>query len=426
MLLIFLTTAIDYWCGLKIEDSSDRKTKKFFVAVSVISNLVVLGFFKYFNFFSESLNALLGRFGVPAFHVPWHIILPVGISFYTFQSMSYVIDVYRSDIKAARNFFDFALFVSFFPQLVAGPIERASHLLPQVLRKREVTWDGFYEGGFLISWGLFEKIFIAGNLARIVDPIFGGPGPYQGAAVLLALYAFAFQIFCDFDAYSNMARGLAKCMGFELIFNFNLPYFSQNIREFWQRWHISLSTWLRDYLYIPLGGSRGSSLLTYRNLLLTMLLGGLWHGAAWTFVAWGVYHGVCLSVHRFWSTHIKSKGTARGAGEIPHFIKIIVCFHVVTLGWLFFRAQSMGQVKAMAQSLVFNFHFSSQDTFAYLVFALIVLPLIGVQVGQYLTKDLMFLYRQHWVLKTVAYAFLTYLVLGWGVMRAEEFIYFQF
>jgi len=295
--LIFISTVLDYICGIKIYNSNSVKRKRFFLFLSVFGNLSILGFFKYFNFFVGDLTALINYFGFSFQTHSLNIILPVGISFYTFQTMSYTIDIYRDKLRPTRRFFDFALFVAFFPQLVAGPIERARNLLPQILSPRTFSVDRFYEGCYLIFWGLFQKIVIADNLAKMVVPVFGD-WQYESGKVLLALYAFAFQIFCDFAGYSNIARGLGRVMGFEIMVNFRLPYFATNPREFWRRWHISLSSWLRDYLYIPLGGSRKGAIFTCRNILITMLLGGLWHGAAWTFVFWGVYHSFLLVAHR--------------------------------------------------------------------------------------------------------------------------------
>ncbi|MBE9529897.1 MAG: MBOAT family protein, partial [Proteobacteria bacterium] len=296
--LIAISTVVDYFCGLKIYESREKQKRKLFLFISVCSNLTILGFFKYFNFFTDNLYALLNGFGFSPDPFFLNIILPVGISFYTFQTISYSIDIYRKELNPTRKFLDFALFVSFFPQLVAGPIERAKNLLPQMLLPRKLTVDKFYEGCYLIFWGLFLKVFIADNLARMVDPVFSSSGPYDGVRVLLALYAFAFQIFGDFAGYSNIARGLAKCMGFDLMVNFNLPYFAVNPKDFWQRWHISLSTWFRDYLYIPLGGNRHGQMNTCRNLAITMLLCGLWHGAAWTFIVWGAYHALLQIIHK--------------------------------------------------------------------------------------------------------------------------------
>ena len=269
--LILISTLVDYQAGLKIASSDQRGQKRFWLFCSVATNLSLLGFFKYFNFFAENLAGLFGLFGIQLDPVTLRIVLPVGISFYTFQTMSYTIDIYRGKLAPTRSLPDFALFVAFFPQLVAGPVERARNLLPQILAPRTVTREGFFQGCFLIGWGLFEKVFIADNLARIVDPVFATDGSWGGATILLACYAFAFQIFCDFDGYSNIARGIGKCLGFEIMINFNLPYFAVNPSDFWKRWHISLSSWLRDYLDIPRGGIRSGTWMTYRNLALTML-----------------------------------------------------------------------------------------------------------------------------------------------------------
>ena len=297
--LLILSTLVDYSCGLWIDRFESRRGRRWMLAISVVLNLGVLGYFKYYYFFAESLQALLLRGGasVSLWHVK-KVVLPIGISFYTFQSMSYVIDVYRREIKPTRNLIQFAAFVSFFPHLVAGPIMRATSLLPQVCSRRRFDLKQFYEGAYLIFWGLVKKVVVADNLALLVNDLFGRWQSLDGGLSLLAVYAFAFQIYCDFSGYTDIARGVGKCLGFEIPLNFNLPYFATSPRDFWSRWHISLSNWLRDYLYIPLGGSRSSSLLTCRNLMLTMVLGGLWHGAAWTFVAWGFYQGVLLVLHR--------------------------------------------------------------------------------------------------------------------------------
>ena len=299
--LIFLSTVIDYIAGGIIYSAGpNQRRRKAAVVVSMTSNLVILGFFKYFNFFADNLSAVLQYAGLPAFTRHLNIILPVGISFYTFQAMSYALDIYRGHLKPARSFLNFATFVAYFPQLVAGPIERASNLLPQIENPRTITRAGIESGAWLIFWGLFKKCVIADNLAVLVDGVFGATGA-TGATSLLALYAFAFQILCDFSGYSDIARGLARWMGVELMLNFNNPYAALNPKDFWSRWHISLSSWLRDYLYIPLGGNRKGRRRTYINLALTMLLGGLWHGAAWTFVTWGAFHGLLLVIYHRWA-----------------------------------------------------------------------------------------------------------------------------
>lgn len=424
--LILLTTVVDYWCGLAIESAASARGKKKYILISVISNLLGLGVFKYYDFFVSSLIDLFSFWGIPVNIRLIHVILPVGISFYTFQSLSYTVDVYRGTLKAARRFSDFALFVAFFPQLVAGPIERASHLLPQVINTRKFSSSQFYAGCYLMFWGLFEKIFIAGNMARMVDPVFAKTSFDSGGEVLVAVYAFAFQIFCDFDAYSNIARGAAKCLGFDLMINFRLPYFSTNPQEFWSRWHISLSTWLRDYLYIPLGGNKKWKWLTYRNLFLTMALGGLWHGAAYTFVLWGIYHGTLLVLHRMLVSRKKINSQNRPAFTWGTPFKMLFVFHLVCFGWLLFRAESLQQVGQMLCALGRNFVFDTHTGGLFLKFILFLLPLWVVQIGQYKTNDLDVLYRQHWVLKTFIYALMTHLMLGWGIMTADEFIYFQF
>jgi alginate O-acetyltransferase complex protein AlgI len=298
VLLMLVSTVFDYFAGLLIAASAEHKIRRRWLIFSMVGNLGLLCFFKYFNFFIASAQALLHTLGFQS--DPWvlSIILPIGISFYTFQSMSYTIDVYRNEIKPTRRFLDFALAVSFFPHLVAGPIMRASMLLPQIERPRRMTWDGWCRGWVLIVIGLFKKVCIADVVSGSADMVFAHPEQCSWPVLLFGLYCFALQIYADFSGYTDIARGVARLIDFELPENFNQPYFAANITDFWRRWHISLSTWLRDYLYIPLGGNRHGTWKTYRNLFLTMLLGGLWHGASWTFVVWGGLHGVYLAVHK--------------------------------------------------------------------------------------------------------------------------------
>ena len=428
LFLILFSTTIDYFLGQKIYRETNIDRKKWLIAFSVIVNLSFLGFFKYFNFFTGSLGSLLQTFGFsPNFRL-LHIVLPVGISFYTFQSMSYTIDIYRGHVKPASHFADFALFVSFFPQLVAGPIQRASHLLPQVTSPRTIRVEEVYEGGYLMLWGLFQKMFVADHLAQVVDLVFNQPAPYHGAQVLLAVYAFAFQIYCDFAGYSNIARGIGKCMGFDLIANFNLPYFAENPSDFWKRWHISLSSWLRDYLYIPLGGNRKGKLKAYRNLFLTMLLGGLWHGASWTFVIWGAYHGTLLSVHKFFNRFTKKSGQIQktSLGFIKA-LKIIFFFHCVCLGWLFFRAQSMTQVFQMLHALLFDFHLS-QPGLSEMARQVIFFSgfLILIECFQYWKKDLLVVWRWPVIVRWTFYVAVFHLTFIFLLEGSKQFIYFQF
>jgi D-alanyl-lipoteichoic acid acyltransferase DltB (MBOAT superfamily) len=404
------------------------RRRKLFLWLSVIVNISVLGFFKYFNFFSSSFQALLGYFGFSPGETLLKVILPVGISFYTFQTMSYTIDVYRKQLQPTRRFFDYALFVAFFPQLVAGPIMRGTSLLPQVLKPRKLSLEKFYAGCYLIFWGLVLKIVIADNLAKVVEPVFAGRPPYNGASVVFAVYAFAFQVFGDFAGYSNIARGLGKLMGFDIMVNFNLPYFATNPREFWNRWHISLSTWLKDYLYISMGGNRKGKAKTYRNIFLTMLLGGLWHGAAWTYVIWGAYQGVLMMVYRLLEGSFERLKWTRTflEGRIGYVLRVILFFQLFCFGYIIFRAESMHQAGEMMKAVLFNFRLQGiGSTGEFKALALIGF-LLAVQLLQFLRNDLMVVFRGPIPVRAAFYTALYFLVVLFGVTGAKEFIYFQF
>jgi alginate O-acetyltransferase complex protein AlgI len=328
----------------------DRQ-RRVLLFMTVFVNLTFLGCFKYFNFFIDSAEAALRSLGADAELLHLHIVLPVGISFYTFQSLSYTIDVARGVVKPTRRLQDFALFVAYFPPMVAGPIERARHLLPQLLQARRVRWRQVGQGLLLILFGLFKKVAIADGLAPSVNAVFNSTGAVSPGDVALATVMFAFQIFCDFSGYSDIARGVSKLMGIELMLNFRLPYFSKSPSEFWRRWHISLSSWLRDYLYISMGGNRRGEARTYFNLMATMTLGGLWHGAAWNFVLWGVYQGALLCVHRLWTTHSSATTRPETASAWGNALRIGFFFVFVCYGWLLFRANSMHQVVGFSQAL---------------------------------------------------------------------------
>jgi D-alanyl-lipoteichoic acid acyltransferase DltB (MBOAT superfamily) len=424
--LLVLSTAMDYACGLAVDRIKDPRKRTLFVALSMALNLGMLGYFKYYNFFAESLHRALIRVGIDVSLAHLNVVLPIGISFYTFQSMSYVIDVYRGHIKPTRNFIEFAAFVSFFPHLVAGPIMRPTTLLPQVARPRRFDLRQFYQGAYLIFWGLTKKVVIADNLAKhIVDPLFNQWATIDGGLALVAIYAFAFQIYCDFSGYTDAARGIAKCLGFELALNFNLPYFATSPQDFWARWHISLSTWLRDYLYIPLGGSRGSTLKLYRNLMLTMIIGGLWHGAAWTFVLWGTYQGILLVGHRLarpWLDRIHpTEPIDRACWKL---VRMVATFHVICFGWLLFRAQYVTQARGMLRAIVER---PAIPAASYLLPVLIlVLPLLAYQAVQYLSKDLDVIVRTPWYVRSVFYTACFYAFVLGGEFGGSQFIYFQF
>lgn len=426
LFLLLISVSTDYLCSRMIFASPDQKQKRCFLVVAVGTNLAILGFFKYFNFFVQSASLILQQiFPGWAAGSFLQVVLPLGISFYTFEAISYVVDVYRGRTLPAKSYFDYLLFILYFPHLVAGPIMRARDFLPQIANPRVLRLDQFYEGSFLVFWGLFEKLFVADNLAKIVDGVFGAP-TYTGAQVWVALYAFSFQIFCDFDGYSNMARGLGKCMGFELTINFQLPYFATNPRDFWQRWHISLSSWLRDYVYIPLGGNRQSEGKIYRALLVTMLLGGLWHGAAWTFVLWGLYHACWLILYRwgapFWA---KFPSGPDLKGQCVFWGKILLTFHLVAIGWLIFRAQSVTQILAMGQAL-FSVSFSLESLEMFREIAFYIAPVLLVQITQFYKKDLLAVFRGSTILKAIFYFVCFYLMVFFGVEGGHEFIYFQF
>jgi D-alanyl-lipoteichoic acid acyltransferase DltB (MBOAT superfamily) len=428
--LIALSTLIDFGAGMLLGQAdglsdAGQRVRKRVVMGSVVANLTILGFFKYFGFFVDSAADVLHLLGMQADPATLNIVLPVGISFYTFQTMSYTIDVYRGRLEPTKDLLAFAVFVSFFPQLVAGPIERARNLLPQVASPRRITVEHVNTGLFLILWGYFKKVVVADNLALIANGVFNNYEAFAGLDLLLGLLAFSVQIYCDFSGYSDIARGIARLMGFELMVNFRLPYFALNPSDFWQRWHVSLSSWLRDYLYIPLGGNRGSAARTYRNLGLTMLLGGLWHGAAWNFVAWGGFHGLILMLYRRFErrpAHADPWGGAHHPAVV--FAKLSLMTVLTLFGWLLFRSSSLGQIAYMItnMSLAPSGHSSAM---AYdLVF--FTLPLMAVQVYQYRRRDLLVLTKWRAWLRVPCYGLLFLAILIFGVRESVEFIYFQF
>ncbi len=332
--LIWTSTLVDFWAGKKIENADSSKKKRSYLLVSVLTNLGILAYFKYAGFFVDSFVDVMGGMGFDLSVEPLRIILPVGISFYTFQTMSYSIDIYRNNLKPTKSLLDFALFVGFFPQLVAGPIVRAKDFLHQLsTSKREPIQMG--RATKLILGGLFKKIVIADLLAtEIVDGVFRNPAGSTGLETLIGIYGYALQIYGDFSGYSDIAIGIALLLGFQFSDNFNQPYRALSLQDFWRRWHISLSSWLRDYLYIGLGGNRNGRLKTYRNLLATMILGGLWHGAAWTFVAWGLLHGGGLAVERAVAQRTEKKEDTK----LRRFLRGFFTFHLVCAGWVFFRS----------------------------------------------------------------------------------------
>jgi D-alanyl-lipoteichoic acid acyltransferase DltB (MBOAT superfamily) len=429
LLPLLCTTGLDYWIAGKLEASHKAKgpeaERKRLVWISVVSNLSLLGFFKYCNFFIESASALLTALGFEVSVQTLNIVLPVAISFYTFQALSYTIDVYRGELHPSGTFWDFFLGVLYFPHLVAGPIQRASSLLPQVLNPRHTTRQQWEDGLHLIMWGFFKKVFLADNLAPIADQVFSKPDP-TGGEVVVGVLAFTFQIYGDFSGYTDIARGIAKIMGFEFTLNFNLPYFATNPSDFWRRWHISLSQWLRDYLYKSVGGNRGGTLLTYRNLMITMVLGGLWHGAAWNFVLWGFYHGSLLCIHRYLSPTLDRIEQAIPLPKAIWTALHIACMFAMTCyGWLLFRATSLDQIVHMTGALLQPL--AGLDTATLQRIGLFVLPLAMVQWLQWRSGELQFMRLSvipGWV-KPMLYAGMFYAAVFLGG-TPQSFVYFQF
>lgn len=409
--LIITISLIDYYCALAVEAAGSSARRKAYLTIGLSANIGILAWFKYTDFLIDTVNTVAGT------HWPLlHILLPIGVSFHTFQSMSYTIDVYRREIKPIRNPLDYQLFVTFFPQLVAGPIERATHLLPQVLADRKVSASDVSEGLALMLRGYFKKIVIADNLAPIVDSVYATSADRTGLAALLATYAFALQIYCDFSGYTDIARGIARLMGFSLMENFRQPYFATNPSDFWRRWHISLSTWLRDYLYIPLGGNRHGEARTYLALSLTMLIGGIWHGASWTFVLWGAYHGGALILHR---------ALLRDRGEVPAWAKplaIIAFFHFTCGGWMLFRAQTFGNLASLLEALVTPARWWE----AYPVnVSLLAACAITVLVMDCWNEWRLRLSLPFWI-RPAAYALVCIAIILWAPENVSSFIYFQF
>ena len=426
--LLAISTVVDFIVSQRLPKADTTARRKGLLLISLCVNLGLLGFFKYFNFFIESAEVLLNQCGFEA-NVPLlQVILPVGISFYTFQTMAYTIDVYRGRQQPTNDFLAFAVYVSYFPQLVAGPIERARRLLPQIQKPRTVTNETFCTGIQLILFGLLKKVAIADAIAPIVNAAFEDPSKYSSFMLVIGVYLFAIQIYCDFSGYSDIARGVSRLLGIELIINFRQPYLSKNITEFWRRWHISLSSWLRDYLYIPLGGNRKGTVKTYRNLMLTMLLGGLWHGAGWTFVIWGGLHGLYLAMHKLWAGKLsidptETPGTLRG--WVGRLLGILLTFHLVCLTWIFFRAPDFASAWAY---LVGIGQFTTDIIPGWVLAAGIYLPLIALTDFRCWLRDEQVPVDTGtpWLVRAPLYAIAVLMLLYVGIPNVVPFIYFQF
>jgi len=443
-ILILTTTAIAYWSGLKMAQTEDLRRKKLYVTLSLVVSLGILFVFKYLNFtmtaVSDACNILQIDFQTPTFK----LLLPVGISFYTFQTLSYSIDVYRGKKSVEKHFGIFAVYVSFFPQLVAGPIERSTNLLPQFFEKHSFDYVRMCDGLKLMLWGFFKKLVIADRLSVYVNEVYNNPGDYTGWPVLLATYFFAFQIYCDFSAYSDIAIGSAQVMGFRLMDNFNRPYFSKSISEFWRRWHISLSTWFKDYLYIPLGGNRCSKQRWMANLLFVFVVSGLWHGAAWTFIIWGALHGLYLMLEVLLKPAWSAVSTRTGLNRhkrILKFLQVAGTFHLVLFSWVFFRANSLSdamtllsQMSTLKLSVLVSPLSFLRNTLAPVALGTTGLLIAFASIG---FMEFIHFLQRHWRMRhmlstkplwvrwAIYYAMLFGIIM-FGVFSNEQFIYFQF
>ncbi|MEZ4809851.1 MAG: MBOAT family O-acyltransferase [Allomuricauda sp.] len=435
-LLIAFSTIVTYQSGILIEKVKTKKAKQIVVAVSFITNLAILVFYKYFNFFSESISEVFHLFLIDINLPILDLLLPVGISFYTFQALSYTMDVYRNEIKAERHLGIYALFVSYFPQLVAGPIERSKNLLPQLRNLEGLCYANLRSGGLLVLWGFFKKLVIADKISILIGTVYENPAQYFGIEIFAAVILFSVQIYCDFSGYTDIARGVARLMGVDLMKNFDSPYFSKSITEFWRRWHISLSTWFRDYLYIPLGGNRKGINRTYLNLLIVFVVSGLWHGASINFVIWGFLHGVLIVLEKIFPT----KNDKLGAQDRLSYntLKILLLNTFVIFLWIFFRADTFSDSIVIINNL---FNWNAEDVFngnlynlglskgeLWLSVFFIAVMLIVEYYNSFIMGVREMFLKQHYLFRLTFYVviILTILIFGTYGEEQKEFIYFQF
>lgn len=426
--LLFISSASDYLIALLMSKESDQRKRTLLLWGSLILNLGVLGFFKYYNFFVDQFVTAFTFFGSPVDPGRLDIILPVGISFYTFQTLSYTIDVYHRQLRASKSFVSFLAFVSFFPQLVAGPIERATNLLPQFDRPRRFDYAIAADGCRQILWGLVKKVVIADNAASYVNMIFENAEAYSGSTLFLGAFLFAFQIYGDFSGYSDIAIGTARLFGFDLMQNFAFPYFSRDIAEFWRRWHISLSTWFRDYVYIPLGGSRVNFVKKIRNTFVIFVLSGFWHGANWTFIVWGLLH-VCyflpLLILERNRKNLDVASSSRSLPSIKDALSILLTFNLVLIAWIFFRSSTIEESIFILNRIFSPSLFSIPDVKPVNVLVIIAVFIAIEWIGRSNKYAIEWLGEQSRLIRWVAYYVLTFIILAIGGTQ-QDFIYFQF
>lgn len=428
LLLLLFSIGLDFVSGLKIEKSKTKRESKFWLILSITINLGFLGFFKYYNFFVENFADLLHRAGFYPNMWMLNIILPVGISFYTFHGLSYVIDIYKKRIAAEKNFIDYAVFVSYFPLLVAGPIERATHLLPQIQKKRNFSYDQAIDGMRQILWGFFKKMVIADNCAPIVNEIFTNYQTESSSNLVMGVILFAFQIYGDFSGYSDIALGVSRLFGIELLKNFAFPYFSRDIAEFWRRWHISLSSWFRDYVYIPLGGSKGGMWMKIRNTFIIFLLSGFWHGANWTFIIWGGLNAIYflpLLITNKNRHNLEVVALNRSIPSVKEVINIFLTFLLVCFAWIFFRAESVSQALQYIKNIFSNTLFSLPNPFPFKILCFIILMIFIEWINRQKFHGLEISNYNRWV-RRIIYLIIIFIILRYANFGSKEFIYFQF
>lgn len=440
ILILGFTIVVDYFAGIYLEKTIDVRKKKLLLIASIIANIGTLVFFKYFNFLNDNLSALLDLFNIKNPVSFLNIVLPIGLSFHTFQALSYTIEVYRGRYPAERNFGLYALYVMFYPQLVAGPIERPQHVLPQFHVNNDFDVLKVSSGLRLMLWGFFKKVVIADRLAVAVNTVYNSPYKHDSLELIIATFFFAIQIYCDFSGYTDIARGAARVMGYELMLNFKSPYFSTSVTEFWQRWHISLSSWFRDYLYIPLGGNRVAIPRWYLNIFIVFLVSGLWHGANWTFIVWGALHGVVVITETFLSRIKKPSSEPGRASPIIRLLKIVLTFIIVNLIWVFFRANHIHDGCYIIKKMIFGIHLSDFNfTLNNLTrsiglnnteFTIAIASIIFLFVFESLSLRfnlINFLSRLNFATRVSIYGTFILLILIFGNLNGlEQFIYFQF
>ena len=430
ILILGFTIVIDYFAGIYIE-KAEGKRRRLFLIFSLIANIGVLAIFKYYNFINDNFSFLLQGFGLTN-PIPYlSILLPIGLSFHTFQAMSYTIEVYRGHQKAERHFGIYSLYVMFYPQLVAGPIERPQNLLHQFREKYDFDYDRVVNGLKLMLWGLFKKLVIADRLAIYVNAVYNNPDQHNGTTLVLATIFFAFQIYCDFSGYSDIAIGAAKVMGFKLMTNFNRPYFAKTISEFWKRWHISLSTWFKDYLYISLGGNKVSVPRWYFNLFIVFLISGLWHGANWTYIIWGALNGFYLVFAIVTQDYRNKINKFTGIEKLPwlnNLVQIVITFMLTCFAWIFFRANNVTEAFTIIKKISTfgdTIYIENPSIMIFSSLAILLLLLVELKVEFY-KGEFSFFNNKSWLVRNLSYTFLIILILLMGVFDGGQFIYFQF